>query len=112
MDLKSLIADDAYSLGFSAVGVAHADYDPKGHDRLLRWLEKGYNAEMKYMARETRQRFDPRIHLPNANSVIICALNYYNDSLNDPAKPYISIYARGEDYHAVLVDKLNHLCQK
>ncbi len=112
MDLKSLIADDAYSLGFSAIGVASADYDPRGHDRLLSWLDKGYNAEMKYMARETRQRFDPRIHLPNARSVIICALNYYKEPLNDPTKPYISIYARGEDYHDVLNDKLNLFCRK
>ncbi len=112
MDFKSLISDEAYRLGFSALGVASADYDPRGHEHLLRWLEKGYSAEMKYMARETRQRFDPRIHLPTARSVIICALNYYTYPLIDPAKPYISIYARGEDYHAVLIDKLNLLCQK
>jgi epoxyqueuosine reductase len=112
MDLKQMIAEEAARLGFSAFGVAPADYDPIGHNRLLRWLEKAYHADMKYMQRATRKRFDPKIHLPNARSVIVCALNYYNSPDNDPVKPYISIYARGKNYHAVVEDKLNLLCRK
>jgi epoxyqueuosine reductase len=112
MDLKKMIAEEAARLGFSAFGVAPAEYDPIGHNRLLRWLEKGYHADMKYMERATRKRFDPKIHLPGAKSVIICGLNYYNKPDNDPARPYISIYARGENYHVVMKDKLNLLCRR
>ncbi len=107
-----MIAEEAARLGFSAFGVGPAEYEPIGHNRLLRWLEKGYHADMKYMERATRKRFDPKIHLPGAKSVIICALSYYNKPDNDPAKPYISIYARGENYHVVMKDKLNLLCRK
>jgi epoxyqueuosine reductase len=112
MSLKQSISDEAFRLGFSAFGVAPANYEPIGHNHLLRWLDRNYNADMKYMERATRKRFDPKIHFPVAKSVIICALNYYIRPDNDPAKPYTSIYARGENYHHVVKEKLNLLSRK
>ncbi|HBC47447.1 MAG TPA: tRNA epoxyqueuosine(34) reductase QueG [candidate division Zixibacteria bacterium] len=112
MDLKQAIASEAYQLGFSAFGVASADYDPIGHNRHLRWIDKGYQVDMRYLEGGTRKRFDPRITVPSAKSVIVCALNYYHKLENDPSKPYISIYARGENYHAIVMDKLKVLCGK
>ena len=67
---------------------------------------------MKYLERDVRKRFDPKITLSSAKSVIVCALNYYQKLDNDPNHPYISIYARGENYHAVMMDKLKALCGK
>jgi epoxyqueuosine reductase len=110
MDLKQVINEEAFRLGFSAIGVAPADYDPLRHNEFLRWLDNGYHADMKYLERGQRTRFDPKIHLPSAKSVIICAQNYYHEPDNDPAKPYISIYARGENYHSVMREKLDALC--
>jgi epoxyqueuosine reductase len=112
MNLKPAISEEAFRHGFSALGVASADYDPVGHSRLLQWLARNYHADMRYLERSTRKRFDPKIHLPHAKSVIICSLNYYIKPDNDPAKPYISIYARGENYHDVMKRKLDLLCQK
>jgi epoxyqueuosine reductase len=112
MNLEQKIASEAYQLGFSAFGVTSANYDPIGHNRHLRWIDKGYQADMRYLERGIRQRFDPRITLPSAKSVIICGLNYYHKLENDPSKPYISIYARGENYHAIMLDKLKALCAK
>ena len=109
MDLKEHIVKEALDLGFSAVGVARAEYDPISHDNLLQWLSKGYQAGLKYMERATRKRYDPRIHLPDARSVIVCTLNYYTEPDNDPSRGYISIYARGDDYHRVMKDKLEAL---
>jgi epoxyqueuosine reductase len=110
MDLKEYIEKEALDLGFSAVGVARAEYDPVGHDRLLQWLSRGCQAGLKYMERATRKRYDPRIHMPDARSVIVCALNYYTKPDDDPSRGYISIYARGEDYHRVMKNKLEALC--
>ncbi len=77
MDLKQVIKAEGYSLGLSAIGVAKAEYNPIGHNRYLRWLDSGNQADMKYLERGVRQRFDPRVTLPTAKSVIVCALNYY-----------------------------------
>jgi epoxyqueuosine reductase len=109
MDLKELIKNEAYRLGFSAVGITDAVYDPLNHNRFLRWLEKEYHSDMKYLERGPRERFDPKIHLPSAKSVIICAQYYYNNPENNPSKPYISIYARGENYHTVIMEKMEAL---
>jgi epoxyqueuosine reductase len=112
MNLKQTIASEACQLGFSAFGVASADYDPVGHNRHLRWIDKGYQADMGYLERGIRQRFDPKVTLPTAKSVIVCALNYYQKIENDSDKPYFSIYGRGENYHIVMMDKLHTLREK
>lgn len=111
MTLKDEIHAEALSLGFSACGFANAAYDPMLHSRFTGWIENRYQADMKYMERSTRQRFDPRIHLPQAQSVIICSLNYYSQPNYDTSKAYISLYARGENYHRVVKDKLDSLSQ-
>ena len=111
MILKEDIRNAALGLGFSTCGFADANYDPTRHGRLVDWLGRNLNAEMKYMERNHRQRFDPRVHLPNAKSVIVCSMNYYSEPHYDPSKAYISLYARGEDYHKVIQDKLDSLGQ-
>jgi epoxyqueuosine reductase len=109
MDLSQAIKVEATRLGFSAFGIAKASYDPLSHNRFVRWLDKGYHSDMKYLERGPRERFDPKLHLPSAKSIIICAQDYYNEPNNDNSKPYISIYARGENYHAVITEKLEAL---
>lgn len=110
MDLKRFIVDEGLRLGFSRIGFASADYDPERHNKFVSWLKKRYHAGMNYLERGTRQRFDPRVHIPGAASVIVCAHDYYSTKERDPDSGYISIYARGEDYHIVLKDSLNSLC--
>jgi len=109
MTLKQQIENEAYKLGFSAFGVALAEYDPVGHSKHLSWLGRGYQGSMEYLERGPRRRFDPRVHLPGARSVIACAMNYYSNPEDTPSNPYVSIYARGENYHAVVRDKLEAL---
>ncbi|UCC80036.1 MAG: tRNA epoxyqueuosine(34) reductase QueG [Candidatus Zixiibacteriota bacterium] len=110
MELKQFIKEEGSRLGFLKTGVAAAEYDPVHHDKLLNWIKNRYHASMGYLERETRKRFDPRIHLPDASSVIVCGHNYYTDPTNDPESGYVSIYARGEDYRIVLEEKLKELC--
>jgi epoxyqueuosine reductase len=112
MTLKQAIENEAYALGFCAFGVADAKYDPVPHGKFQRWLERGFHGSMKYLERETRKRFDPKQHLPGAKSVMVCAHNYYSSPKIKADKPYISIYARGENYHRVLKDKLEILNTK
>jgi epoxyqueuosine reductase len=112
VNLKDAIREEIFKLGFSAFGIAPAEYDPVGHDRLLQWLDRGYQAGMDYMLRAPRMRYDPAIEMPNPGSVIVCAMNYYSEPKDDPEKGYVSIYARGENYHRVMRDRLETLCEK
>jgi epoxyqueuosine reductase len=112
MDLKQYIITEGLDLGFSKVGIAPAEYQPVYHDKYLNWLKNGCQAGMDYLEKGARKRFDPKIHIPDAASVIVCAHNYYTEPANDPGKGYVSIYARGEDYHKVIDGKLRRLCEK
>ncbi|OGC90761.1 MAG: tRNA epoxyqueuosine(34) reductase QueG [candidate division Zixibacteria bacterium RBG_16_53_22] len=112
MAIKQALEKEALSLGFAAFGVAPAEYNPAPHNSHLRWLDKDYQGTMGYLERGVRRRFDPRVHLPGARSVIVCAHPYYSEPQNDPTRPYVSIYARGENYHTVLNDKLEALGRK
>ena len=79
--------------------------------RLEQWLERGLHGEMRWMARDSHQRTDPRLLLPSARSVVVVALNYYtpHSHTNDPATGKISRYAWGDDYHDVVGGKLKAL---
>lgn len=112
MELEQFIKDEALRLGFLKTGVATAEYDPVPHDKFLNWLKNNRHSGMNYLERATRKRFDPKLHLPGALSVIVCSQNYYTEPTNDPESGYVSIYARGEDYRKVIKDKLNDLCER
>jgi epoxyqueuosine reductase len=112
------IAERARALGFDLCGVAPAAAEELAElGRLPEWLDQGYAGEMNYL-RDPR-RSDPRQVLNGAQSVIVVALNYNTphpppvhpgDGANGPApRGWISRYARGDDYHDVVLKKLQTL---
>ncbi len=109
---SSSIADYARSLGFYNVGVAAArpvdDDAVKLYDS---WLAKGRHADMAYLERYPDVRRDPRLLLPGARSVIVCAMSYYYPLNADSPAPLrsIAMYARGDDYHEVVRARLTDL---
>jgi len=109
MDLKSVILERAFSLGFDRIGFARAEALPG--EALKIWLEKGCNAEMAWMAARLPMRLDPRVMLPGARTVIVAAANYFTkgESSGDPRLACIARYALGDDYHHVLKDRLKEL---
>jgi epoxyqueuosine reductase len=76
---------------------------------LQAWLAKGYQADMEWMANPKRQ--DIRQVMPEVQSVICVALNYYTDNQRPEGGEYakISRYGWGRDYHKVLHKKLKAL---
>jgi len=99
----------ACALGFDACAVASAGcVDPE--DRLGVWLGQGYHADMAWMARTKALRQDVREKLPEAQSVVVVARNYY---LPRPPQPRgagrVARYAWGRDYHKVLKKPLRKL---
>lgn len=107
--LSEKIKDKAKSLGFSACGIARAEFLKKDADYLKQWLDNGFHGEMKYMENHYEMRLDPRILVENSKSVISLAYNYYSTEKQAANAPVISKYAYGKDYHIVIREKLNEL---
>jgi epoxyqueuosine reductase len=109
-ELSSLIREEAIRLGFFKVGIAAARSVPD-IDHFTDWLEKGRHAGMHYLERQAEKRRDPGRVLHNAKSLLVLALNYHSsDCMPDsPMKGRISRYALGDDYHPIVVDRLEKL---
>ncbi|PJJ84800.1 tRNA epoxyqueuosine(34) reductase QueG [Mucilaginibacter auburnensis] len=109
---SKLIKDEAKKLGFMFCGIAKAGFLEAEAPRLEAWLNAGMHGKMQYMENYFDKRLDPRLLVDGAKSVISLALNYYTDARQtDPSAPKISKYAYGQDYHAVIKDKLKQLLQ-
>ncbi len=98
--------------GFDRVGIASLDRATTG-ESFLRWLADGAQAGMGYLERRVEVRLDPRQLLPGARSAICVALRYWplgveSDASND-LWPGVARYARGRDYHDLMLDRLKQL---
>src|SRR5256885_5847449 len=121
-DTRAQVVALARELGFDLCRFARAEMP--GHAAEFRdWLDRGDAGEMNYLARNSERRCDPRQILPDAKTVIVLALNYFQgprkaDSVAagvPPAKGAaptaassrrIARYARGDDYHKLTEKKL------
>ena len=110
--LKQEIIDRATALGFDSCKVAPAA-PPQHGNEFQAWLDEGAAGEMEWMARGAEKRGDPQKVLPGARSVIVVALNYFQG--DEPAQAQgaasgrIARYAWGDDYHDVMLRKLEEL---
>lgn len=96
-------------MGFDEIGIVKADFLAEEKARYIEWLNKGYNADMQYMARNIDKRLDPRLLVENAKSVIVVLKNYYPKTKQIENTFKISKYSLGQDYHKVLKDDLYKL---
>jgi epoxyqueuosine reductase len=102
--IEELIKAQAYGLGFDLVGIARlgaADTAAAFDD----WLARGYAGEMDYMGRTAAKRRDSRLPFPMAKSAIVVGMDYGG---REPSGP-VARYARGDDYHDVLLERLQPL---
>src|SRR5277367_934441 len=96
----------ARELGLDVCGVTSAD--PARYAGFFReWTAEGKAGEMQWLAREPERRADPRAVLPGARSIIVAGLNYWQPQ--PPGRGRIARYALGEDYHRILLEKLEAL---
>ncbi len=112
-ELTEKIKQKALNIGFHKVGIAKIDteYQDDAVDRLQTWLNLGYQADMAWM--NNPKRFDIRQCMPEVQSVISVALNYYTPHQHSEDKKHgkISRYGWGRDYHKVMQKKLKALSQ-
>ena len=105
-------------LGFSEIGIADTDLQSAETEHQA-WIEKGLHGEMDYMAKHGTKRSRPAELVPNTIRVISARLDYQPPNaadsesiLHDSSKAFISRYALGRDYHKVMRNKLQKLCEK
>lgn len=105
--LKQRLKEEAARLGFVAVGVAPAEeVDAEARARHLAKRNRFGVGDMTYLERNDNVRFDPRLLVPGAQSIVMLAFNYYPSERLRSDVPQIARYAYGADYHKVLKDKL------
>ena len=104
MTLEQMIKAQAYGLGFDLVGITTlgpVETSASFED----WLASGYAGDMSYLGRGAEKRADTRRPVPGTTSAIVVAMDYGG---REPAGP-VARYARGDDYHDVMIDRLNAL---
>ncbi len=111
---KQIIREKALSLGFDTVGFTSATANPKDAEALSRFLAKGYQGEMDWLARHEDRRPDPQKLMPSARSIVVLGANYGPQgnplaALDNKDRATISVYAQGQDYHTVLKKRLKQL---
>jgi epoxyqueuosine reductase len=100
----------ARELGFDLCGVARARRLPP--ERLDRWLDRGWDAGLSYVRERREERLDPARLLPGARSVLAVAASYAPGAADpEPAAGELAIarYARGRDYHNVVLKPVRKL---
>ncbi|WP_420812129.1 tRNA epoxyqueuosine(34) reductase QueG [Parvibium lacunae] len=122
--LVQQISTWANALGFADLRIGPARIDPAAQARLASWLAAGYHGKMDYMARHEALRRDPTQLHPQTLRVISLRMNYLPasttdnwvdqawETLNRPGQAYVSLYARGRDYHKVLRQRLQQLANQ
>jgi epoxyqueuosine reductase len=114
---EATIAAAARAAGFARAGTTPLTPLPVGAF-LESWLADGRAGEMRYLARRTAERVDPRAARPWARAIISLAYPY-----RPPPPPAvadwratltgrIAAYARGEDYHVRVGTHLDGLVRR
>lgn len=104
--LETRIKQRAHTYGFDPVGITSLG-PVESYDAFESWLAKGYAGEMGYLPRGAEKRRDTRLPFEGVRSAIVVALDYGG---RQPAGP-VARYARGDDYHEIMVDRLEKLHQ-
>ena len=112
--LKTFIRQRASDLGFDVCRFASAtDAWPAG-ERLRAFVGDGRHGAMEWMETTLDRRAHPTAMWDGAQTAVVLGMNYGPDrnplpELDDRSAGYISVYARGDDYHEVLKGRLKIL---
>lgn len=120
-DWQALAADIkrwGIELGFNQLGITDTDLSV-AEERHRQWILKGFHGAMDYMAKHGEKRTRPRELVPGTVRVISARMDYLppnaRDSdavMQDGDRAFISRYALGRDYHKVLRNRLQQLCDR
>ncbi|MEM5530259.1 tRNA epoxyqueuosine(34) reductase QueG [Gammaproteobacteria bacterium AS21] len=107
----------AKELGFQQTSIIIPELAEQ-HDKMLKWLERGYHGSMQYLANNSDLRRKPLELVPQSCRVISVRMDYQPpasqaiDILMDKDKAYIARYTLGRDYHKTVRKRLTVLAKR
>lgn len=101
---ESRLKAQALGLGFDLAGIATLG-PVATHAAFSDWLSQGFHGEMDYLQRGAELRADTTRPEPGMRSALVVALDYGG---KEPSGP-VARYARGDDYHRLMWDRLDEL---
>jgi epoxyqueuosine reductase len=102
--LETRIKAQAFGLGFDLAGIASLGPADTAN-AFDEWLAEGYAGTMEYLPRGRDKRQDSRLPVPGSTSAVVVAMNYGGREPDGP----VARYARGDDYHDVMLGRLRAL---
>jgi epoxyqueuosine reductase len=113
-NLRDAIRSQASALGFDVCRFASASEPWSAGERLAHFVRAGRHGEMGWMETTLERRAHPTAMWDGARSAIVLGLNYGPEQdplpeMADRSAGYISVYARGDDYHEVIKGRLKTL---
>jgi epoxyqueuosine reductase len=110
--MKEAIRKRAAELGFDDCRFTTAA-PPSSAERFQRWLTEKKCAEMTWLEQTQEKRVEPQNVLPKARSAICLAASYHfinpQSAIRNPQSGLVARYARFDDYHAILGERLKQL---
>ena len=113
-DPREFIRKKAAELGFDACRFASAAEPWSAGERLAHFVEAGRHGDMGWMETTLDRRAHPTAMWDGARTAIVLGMNYGPDAdplpaMADRSNGYISVYARGDDYHELIKGRLKTL---
>ena len=111
---KYTISKKAKELGFQLIGFTEPKIDAKETNRYKNYLESNYHGDMKWLEKQFELKNKPKKLWEGVKTILILGINYgpgFNPQLTNLKKNIanISVYARNNDYHFVIKNKLEAL---
>ncbi len=117
--MKAAIREQALKLGFDDCRFT-TTVPPASARNFQQWLDRKNHGEMSYIERNADKRTDPQRVLPGAKSVICLAASYHSEKQESESgiqkseeknlkTGIVARYARYEDYHNVIGERLKQL---
>ena len=105
--LKSL-KKESEALGFHNFGVAKVPMELR-RDYYNQWIKEGKHGTMAWMENNNERRLNPESLMPEAKSILVFAMNYYQKDLERNFR--VAKYALGKDYHSLIYKRLKKICR-
>lgn len=115
MITRNLITNIAREVGFDLVGVVRAEELTAERGRFEGWLAEGNHSTLSYLERNIDKRFDGRLLVDGARSIVVCGVSYlseYSRGYSAGCRTKIASYALNDDYHTTVKQMLAKIAER
>lgn len=115
MIARNIITNIAREVGFDLVGVVRAEELTAERGRFEGWLAEGNHSTLSYLERNIDKRFDGRLLVEGARSIVVCGVSYlseYSRGYSAGCRTKIASYALNVDYHTTIKQMLAKITER